>query len=417
MSMSSKKQEEAYNNGVSKESEINEKTVKQDEVAGTAKATGINGDSRNQAKSSNESNIMQKNYYTKGNSSDDTPFYYDQQIRDSRLTVTLHPNAKYAGSTWVPFPAGECFDRNVLNNTEFLYRIKPIATAIASEDFLVNISNSWTDFGKVNPLEEMYNSVKPYAGMLAKMSEYGVDKTISEYNYEGSDSTVVRSIGKVVGWAKKAANAVGLTGGFDQLSDMLNRQLIVQGTRFAYYSGSSTSFGNLSMKFTIFSDWIQEGGAYRFVTCHEQLKELYDYSMYKLEGVNVNTGIEGSTGEAIDGFIGNQFKWQMPPGGFKADLKSIDNVQRGTLKLRINDMYTLENLVITSMNASFSKIPCKHPTEIGKIVPLYADVILSLQPVTMYSDAAMIAFVEGKSLDTVNSEKNDRKNSASGLFN
>jgi hypothetical protein len=418
--MSSKKQEEAYNNGISKESEINEKNVKLDENSGTGKATGGNGDSRNknyQSKSSSESNMMQKNYYIKGNSSDDTPFYYDQQIRDSRLTVTLHPNAKYSGGTWVPFPAGECFEKNVLANTGFLYRIKPIATAIALEDFLVNVTNSWTDFGKVNPLEEMFNSVKPYAGMLAKMSEYGVDKTISEYNYEDSDSTVVRSIGKVVGWAKKAAKAVGLTGGFDQLSDMLNRQLIVQGTRFAYYSGSTTSFGNLSMKFTIFSDWIQEGGTYRFVTCHEQLEELYDYSMYKLEGVNVNTGIGGSTGEAIDGFIGNQFKWQMPPGGFKADLKSIDNVQRGTLKLRINDMYTLENLVITSMNASFSKIPCKHPTEIGKIVPLYADVILSLQPVTMYSDAAMRAFVEGKSLDTVNSEKNDRKNSASGLFN
>jgi hypothetical protein len=158
--------------------------------------------------------------------------------------------------------------------------------------------------------------------------------------------------------------------------------------------------------------------------------------MYKLESVSGDTGLGGaaaniggagisaitgankaSATQGVGNFIENQFKWQMPPGGFKADLKSIDNVQRGTLKLRINDMYTLENLVITSMNASFSKIPCKHPTEIGKIVPLYADVILSLQPVTMYSDAAMRAFVEGKSLDTVNSEKNDRKNSASGLFN
>jgi hypothetical protein len=192
------------------------------------------------------------------------------------------------------------------------------------------------------------------------------------------------------------------------------------------------------MKFTVFSDWILDGGSYKFITCYEQLEELYDYAMSKYEEVSGDVGLaklgselagdlagktlkDEKAGKGVSQktkeFIERHFKWQLPPGGFRADLKSIDNVQRGTLKLRINDMYTLENLVITSMNASFSKIPCKHPTEIGKIVPLYADVILSLQPVTMYSDAAMRAFVEGKSLDTVNSEKNDRKNSASGLFN
>ena len=35
----------------------------------------------------------------------------------------------------------------VYTDEEFLYRLKPIATAIASEDFMVNVSNSWTEFG------------------------------------------------------------------------------------------------------------------------------------------------------------------------------------------------------------------------------------------------------------------------------
>jgi hypothetical protein len=60
-------------------------------------------------------------------------------------------------------------------------------------------------------------------------------------------------------------------------------------------------------------------------------------------------------------------------------------------------MYSLENLVITSMNVAYSRIPCKCPREIdaGKIVPLYADVTLALQPATLYSDIALRAFSEG----------------------
>jgi hypothetical protein len=112
-------------------------------------------------------------------------------------------------------------------------------------------------------------------------------------------------------------------------------------------------------------------------------------------------------GDKTQEFWEEHLKWQMPPGGFVADLRSVDNVQRGTLKLRINDMYSLENLVITSMQVLFSRIPCKCPeaNDKGKVVPLYADVTLSLQPSTLYSDTALRAFTEGKAYATIEAEK------------
>ena len=362
------------------------------------------------------------------------PFYYDQQLSDKRLVVTLHPNAKYAGEVWVPFPDNECFSQSILlnkdireENLQYRYRMKPIATAIASEDFIVNVNNSWTDFGKNSPIEDMFNSLKPYAPMISAAGP--AIKEIMNYDYSKSDSTVVKGIGKFLGKVGSIAEEFGLDGGTDQLSNLLNRQLTVQGTRFSYFSGSNTSFGNLSMKFTVFSDWVWNGNEYAFTTCYEQLEELYDYAMCKYEDVNGSTGgrvadkigtaIFDSTtgkniGDATEKFIETNFKWQMPPGGFRADLRSIDNVQKGTLKLRINDMYTLENLVITSMNVSYSRIPCKCPLEVdaGKIVPLYADVVISLQPATLYSDTAMRAFTEGRSFEKVTKEEVARKKAA-----
>jgi hypothetical protein len=38
-------------------------------------------------------------------------------------------------------------------------------------------------------------------------------------------------------------------------SEFLNSSLVVQGSRFTIYQGTNTDFANLSMKFTLFSDW------------------------------------------------------------------------------------------------------------------------------------------------------------------
>ena len=66
------------------------------------------------------------------------------------------------------------------------------------------------------------------------------------------------------------------------------------------------------------------------------------------------------------------------------------------------------------MNVAYSRIPCKCPLEgdSGKIVPLYADVTLSLQPATLYSDSALKAFSEGRLLSTVNQYEKEYKERA-----
>ena len=423
--------EKSHNNAISAESDLIE-GGELETVNVTAKGGGV-GRSQYQAKSFGERSQLTRNDIKTGNAGLPAmnPFYYDQQLRDRRLVITLHPNSKYAGKTWVPFDEEECFGYNILNdgkdhNRKYKYRLKPIATAIASEDFLVNVSNSWTDFGRNNPIEDVFNSIKPYAGMISAVGP--AVNEIANYDYSKSSSSVVKGIGKFLNKMSDLAKSAGLES-TEHLTDILNRQLVVQGTRFSYYSGSTTSFGNLSMKFTVFSDWIWNGTEYVFTTCYEQLDELYDYAMCKYEDVDgslpgvvakeVGTAVFDSTtgqkaGKATKDFIESHFKWQMPPGGFRADLKSIDNIQRGTLKLRINDMYSLENLIITSMNVAYSRIPCKCPLEVdkGKIVPLYADVTLSLQPATLYSDTALRAFSEGRLWSEIDKEDKKRKEQA-----
>lgn len=331
----------------------------------------------------------------------DTPFYYDKQLNDPRLVITLHPNAMYIGNNeWKPFPANECFSTSVLKpSTNFKYRKKPIAIAIANEDFSVNISNSWTDFGRDNPFESMFNSFKPYAPMISKLAQSA--EVIQEIRDPNSGGTISGAMNKAIDFAQKHG---------EQFANILNRQLVVQGTRFSYYSGSSINFGNLSMRFTVFSDWVWDNltGTVTFKTAQEQLEELYEYTVYKykpVDGSSVGKMLADLTnsaiGSATEGFIEEILQWQMPPGGFQADLKSVDNIQQGTLKLRINSMYTLENLVITGMNIMFSRVPCKHPLIPGKIVPLYADVSLSMQPATLYSEKALRAFTEGKTMTEV----------------
>jgi hypothetical protein len=177
----------------------------------------------------NEENEMNeaRNASTNKNSSvnlTDTPFYYDKQLNDPRLVITLHPNAMYVGNNeWKPFPASECFSTSVLKpSTNFRYRKKPIAIAIANEDFSVNVSNSWTDFGRDNPFESMFNSFKPYAPMISKLSQSA--EVIQEIRDPNSGGTVSGAMNKAIDFAQKHG---------EQFANILNRQLVVQGTRFS----------------------------------------------------------------------------------------------------------------------------------------------------------------------------------------
>ena len=114
---------------MSEQKKFNASTQAESEV-GDSKIETINGGQLNQAektaKNINSVNGYQAHsFYTSkeirsqeissGYSSNwNNPFYYDQQLCDKRLVVTLHPNAKYAGDYWVPFDASECFAYNTL---------------------------------------------------------------------------------------------------------------------------------------------------------------------------------------------------------------------------------------------------------------------------------------------------------------
>ena len=99
-------------------------------------------------------------------------------------------------------------------------------------------------------------------------------------------------------------------------------------------------------------------------------------------------------------FVQQYASWQLPPGGFTADIKNVDNVQSGTLRLRIGVRYAIENLVISGAQFNFSKTMVKNPessdiTNDDYLVPLSCDVILNLKPATKSSRKSLERFVFG----------------------
>jgi hypothetical protein len=224
-----------------------------------------------------------------------------------------------------------------------------------------------------------------------------------------SGSTIAEGIRKVTGLMSKAANKTG---------DMLTRSLVVNATRHAYYQGSVSNFNNLSLKFTLFPDYLKDpNGASEFVSIHDQLSILYPYMIGKFstftEEVNNVYGqgsidSNGAIGEALDNWLG----WQCPPGGLKSNLKNFDAIQDGTLKLQFGPYYSVDNLVIRDAQLSFSKqmIKAMDPKIKNKIevMPLYCEVLLSFQPVTRYTDKNLESLFSGrKTKDSVASASSE----------
>ena len=178
------------------------------------------------------------------------------------------------------------------------------------------------------------------------------------------------------------------------------------------------------MKFTLFADFIEqfeykdsgngkiekESLGYVFQTPDDQLAPLIPYAIGKYLPLvsssdnNTNTwleniGIKGFLDKNITGWkdVVNKFLgWQMPPGGFKADIQYIDSVQTGTLMLRIGPYYRLKNLVIQDIQLNYSKQTAKYlDRDTGKIktCPLYCDVFITLTPVNKYSDEMLKKFI------------------------
>lgn len=417
-------------------------------------------------------------------------FYYDTQLSNPLLTATLHPNTyisnvdvhngdpyesgkPFKWELYEPNPNGDKKDKEITlepltdnsslgtykdKNPSACYRKRPLITAILNEDFQVEIGNQWGEAGGSTGFEDTFNKLKSLAAMNNEVG-LGVDNLMGEI--EKITNPDPNSFG---GGLLRVGRRIANT--YLNSREYLNKALITQGTRFSYYGGTSTTFGNLNMRFTIFADWIydEEYGCV-FKTVHEQLREIYPYAIGKYDPIDPNfndlVDNDGGTADeatkAIDKTICTFFGWQSPPGGFQADIRSLDTCQLGTLRLVMGGYYTAENLVISGMNVNFSKVMTKIPprgksinyftdrfsnveefidpetgisefrTEDsdydplslikknlvdneGGLTPLYADVTISLRPASHYTDNSIIHFSSNKGRGKIELEIADLRN-------
>lgn len=340
-----------------------------------------------------------------------TGWFYDDQVNNVMTSVTLHSNMwweKEKGDEdkgkWVPWGNGgknapvddDAFVNLVgMSNkgTIYGYGIEPIARSILTEDFNVSVFNTWTDFGNdfLSPIWNEVRQTAPYVkNLINSLGEFKENNGNIDPN-NGIVSKAFKKIGNLIEGASdfiSVPNAV----------QYLNKALVTQGTRFSYYGGTGFSFGNLGMKFTIFPKYING----EVISVTEQMEDFYPYVIGKLEPFELKANVKGTEHDAAD-LLGDSYKdllqWQSPPGGFESELKNIDIIQKGTLKLKIGPHYCLTNLVCQEANFSFSKQMVKFPVgkdNSNKISPLFCDVSLTLRPATLYSDIMMRRFVSGK---------------------
>ena len=431
-------------------------------------------------------------------------FYYDAQLSNPLLTATLHTNTYI--SNWIqnplsddPYEIGEQFKWELWNpvskekeniamgaveclekitdnysdayprNPSACYRKKPLITAILNEDFMIQVGNSWGDAGGMSQLEQTFNNLKATA---AYHKEIGAGIQSLSEALETSLGGKTGPLSNAVNWVNR--NVLSKVTGDGKTTDQLNRALITQGSRFSYYGGTQTTFQNLTMRFTIFADWVYDERVNDIVfkTVHEQLREIYPYAIGKYDPVDasgiIDKIVKPNTPDWVNKslnksneVIGTFFGWQSPPGGFQADVRSLDTCQKGTLRLVLGGYYTAENLLIDGMSVNFSKTMTKIPPKVkklrtdvdyrykkeyelytnegagieydnegneigylgreiitreyeynystklnteGGLTPLYADVTINLRPATNYSDNSIIHFSSNKGLRKVSQE-------------
>ena len=343
-------------------------------------------------------------------------WYYDDQMGNRLTSVSLHANTVYTGKSWIkaedsglPVDSGK-------------YLLEPLCRSVLTEDFNVSIANSWSDMGG-DPISTMVNdimhSAAPYANAIntaideigKKAEEWGASNPAEIDEKTGKAKLSIAH--QVAGFADWIKDKKGDNG--DALIDFMNSNLIVQGTRFRYYSGTGISFGNLGMRFTIFPKWV---GPNEFLTVNQQLEKLFPYAIGKYESLHFTTENENGEKEVHASDI---LGWQRPPAGYRADYKDIDNkALKGTLKLRIGAFYVLESLVCEGLSFSLSRQMVKKPlgagysgvnagedrlvklsnTDTVAFSPLFAEVNLVLQPSTKYSDIVMRDFIYGLNMSS-----------------
>lgn len=330
-----------------------------------------------------------------------SPFYYDRVSQNYITTVSLHPNTviKYDDKNKEKYEWVAVKNVDQTNTDDDGYSYDSIIRIPYLDDFVLTSQNNWSEFGE-DEIGKTWNSFKPWEPYLRKGSEYlGKMLGITQEKRNDPNSNISKSFigGFIENLLSGTKNLVDKSAGY------MGRSLVSQAARFSYYSGTSTTFGNLSMKFTVFSGWDidEKTGNYMWKKVDDQLQKLYPYVMGKYTNNvgNLQEGDAGMTKEQagkVNEIINEFLAWQMPPAGFTPDLKTYDNCVYGTLKLKFGSYYSIPALVCSNAQFNFSRQMVKNwDPEAGEnsISPLYCDVILNFQPSTKFSDNAIISFI------------------------
>lgn len=344
-------------------------------------------------------------------------WFYDHQLNNRLTSISLHANTRYDedSKTWIR-ATEDYYSHRYGGVDKGGYYVNPLCRSVLMEDFSVAIANTWSDLGG-DPISGMVNdlmhSVAPYANAvnsaLVKIGQMATEwKGGQEQEFDENGKPKFTLAGTLANWAESAGDVAAKRG--EDLVDMLNSNLIMQGTRFSYYGGTGISFGNLAMRYTVFPKWIDGG----FLTVNQQIEDLLPYTIGKYETLKFNAkDKEGN----VDTYASDIIGWQRPPAGYRADYKDIDNkALKGTMKLRIGAFYVLEGLVCESLTFNMSRQMVKKPKEVGynqvtvgsdRIIrlspdtetinfsPLFADVVMVFRPATKYSDTVMKNFIYG----------------------
>lgn len=375
-------------------------------------------------------------------------FYYDHQIMNPLYTVTLHPNTRpksfddwsnnlvdgkdliidnirSAASSTGTDPQKQHYDKawdrfftlgysedpsNHLDgylpvissgNEWRRYYAEPICSSIFQEDFSFNINNEWSSWDGGNAIEGIYNSIRQWAPLIGTGAK-ALKEGVSSMNGDNFGADIVRGITPYV---DKLANFAG------DAAKTFNKALYIQGTRYSMYNGTSTDFGgSMTMKFTLLSDWKEwypGENQYHFVSVYDQLNMIYPYAVGFFERNHGGIGwaaedIKSSEfKQSVDHFMNEYVGWQNPPAGFEAIDRNIDVVQKGTLRLVLGGYYTIDNLVIKNFQVNVSRQLCKNPNKNGRMVPMYADVTISLTPASVYTDKKLGQFLNNSGMQAI----------------
>ena len=313
-------------------------------------------------------------------------FYYDEQLTNKMTLVSLHASTEPGP----PPKYSKAWSGKKLDDDGF-YGEDPICKSVIAEDFTVSINNTFSEFGG-DAIGQAWTSfvqpLAPYVGAVGNDIEKIAQKAAglandlaskSEYEFVKTGAKGIQKIADYI--TGKDAND-GLTA-TQRLQSVMSRKLIVQGTMFSYYGGTGIDFGNLSMKFNVFSGY-DENGSYK--TVKEQVDKFMWYVMGDFKPV---TEI---------GDVGKQFaNWQIAPGGYMSEIRDIDQCQWGTLKLLVGPYFAVEGLVIKGAQLQYSKALAKNPNvgDTTQLEPLCCEVTLLLAPASKSSAERLKRFAYG----------------------